>query len=355
MAAGGAPRVERQDNAHSALFWVTLLFCLGAGIALVPLWAPLVLAGWAAPIARPLFRAFAKRLHPRKAAAGFVTMLLVLAFFAPLTVAALSLTGGAVDLGHRLLESKSGIGALRSLAAGGHGAALDLRGLNARQLLELTRQHATTALSVARSVFGTGAMIAIELVVFVAAFYTFLLRGDELDEWLLAHSPLGRGQTQRLSSVFFEVGRGLLVGIGLTGLLQGAVATIGYVACGVPQAAVLGLLTVFASLIPSIGAALVWAPVTLGLLLTGRPGAALVMLLIGSAASVVDNLARPLLARYGKLHMNGLLLFVAMLGGAAFFGASGLLLGPLFVRLAVECLKMQRESYASRRFRAGSL
>ncbi len=50
-----------------------------------------------------------------------------------------------------------------------------------------------------------------------------------------------------------------MVGVGLTALSQGAVATIGYLATGVPQALVLGMLTVFASLIPSVGSALVWA------------------------------------------------------------------------------------------------
>jgi predicted PurR-regulated permease PerM len=130
----------------------------------------------------------------------------------------------------------------------------------------------------------------------------------------------------------------------LTGLLQGLVAMIGYLACDVPQAWVLGVVTVFASVVPSVGAALVWAPVTLGLLLAGRPGAALTMLVIGSAASLVDNVLRPVLSRYGKLNMHGLLLFAAMLGGIAIFGASGLLLGPLLVRLAIECLKMLREA-----------
>ena len=103
----------------------------------------------------------------------------------------------------------------------------------------------------------------------------------------------------------------------------------------------------FASLIPSVGSGLVWAPVTLGLLLADRPGAALAMLIVGCVASVADNVMRPLLAKYGQLRMHGLLTFVAMLGGIAAFGASGLLLGPLLVRAAVECSKMMRESKVS--------
>jgi predicted PurR-regulated permease PerM len=68
------------------------------------------------------------------------------------------------------------------------------------------------------------------------------------------------------------------------------------------------------------------------------------MLAVGCVVGVVDNVLRPVLARYGQLRLHGLLLFIAMLGGIAVFGAGGLLLGPLFVRLAVEGLNMLREA-----------
>ncbi|HYP87219.1 MAG TPA: AI-2E family transporter, partial [Polyangiaceae bacterium] len=196
---------------------------------------------------------------------------------------------------------------------------------------------------VAKTLFGALTVIAVGVVVFVAAFYTFLLQGPQLYDWLVSHTPIGRERFHRFANAFVEVGRGLLIGVVLTALLQGAVATVGYVVCGVPQALVLGLVTVFASLIPSIGSGLVWAPVTAGLAFSGRPGAAAAMLAIGCVVSVVDNLVRPLLARYGELRMNGLLLFIAMLGGIAVFGAGGLLLGPLLVRLATEGLTILRE------------
>jgi predicted PurR-regulated permease PerM len=297
-------------------------------------------------IARPLNGVFRRHLHRRKGAAGLVTVLLTLAILVPLCIAILSLTGGAIDLGHRLLQSKSGADALRSLAAGGEQASLRFERLEPRQWIELGRQHGASALALATTLFGAATVVVVGAVVFVAAFYTFLVQGSELHEWLMLHLPLERAHFQRLSAVFLEVGRGLLIGMALTGALQGVVATIGYVACGVPQALVLGLVTVFASLIPSVGAALVWVPVALGLFLAGRPVAALVMFVIGSAASLVDNVMRPVLSKYGRLHMHGLLLFVAMLGGISVFGASGLLLGPLLVRVTIECLKMLQEPAA---------
>jgi predicted PurR-regulated permease PerM len=64
---------------------------------------------------------------------------------------------------------------------------------------------------------------------------------------------------------------------------------------------------------------------------------------LGAAVSVADNFARPLLAKYAKLDLPAYLLFVAMLGGIVVFGTWGLLAGPLFVRLAIEALRLGRE------------
>ena len=112
---------------------------------------------------------------------------------------------------------------------------------------------------------------------------------------------------------------------------------------GLPQAAVLGALTTLAAFIPSAGAALVWAPVTLGLAVAGRPAAAIGMLVMGIVISLADNFVRPMLSRYGQLRLPTFALLVAMLGGITIFGTWGLVLGPLLVRLAVEGLNIVRD------------
>jgi predicted PurR-regulated permease PerM len=347
MNSRQTPTAGEPSNGRPALGWLVAVLCLAGALALAPFWAPVVLAAWSALIARPLYRGLAQRIRRRKGAAALLTVLLVVAFLAPLAVTVLSLSGAALDLGHRLMESKNGTDALRSLAQGGDTSALDFRKLDTQQLMALLQRHGGGAWSVAKGLFGAASVVVVGVVVFVSAFYTLLLQGERLHEWLLLRSPLSRGHFQRLSNVFEEVGRGLLLGVGLTAVLQGAVATVGYLLCGVPQPLVLGLVTVFASLIPSIGSGLVWAPVALGLLVSGRHGAASVMLGIGLVVSVVDNLVRPLIAKLGQLRLHGLLLFMAMLGGMAVFGAGGLLLGPLVVRLAVEGLTMARETSPS--------
>ncbi len=84
-----------------------------------------------------------------------------------------------------------------------------------------------------------------------------LVDGVRYYRWIEDHAPLARERTRRLADAFNETGRGLFVSVGLTGLVQGILATVAYFALGVPRALVLGLLTCVASLIPSIGTALV--------------------------------------------------------------------------------------------------
>ncbi len=333
-------RKERRSLRDSSFHWCVVLFSVAALLAFLPLWAPLLLASWMAIVVRPLHSKLAKK-GGRSRAAGVVTVLLVVAALAPVLLIVLSLTGAAMTLVERLQQSGGAREAFSTFAAtqpslsGGH--------LEPGKIMEFAQKHGGGALNAASTIFGAATAVAIALFVFVYGFYTCLVDGRKAYAWLLDHSPLERWQTARLAAAYQETGRGLLVGVGLTALFQGVVATVGYLIIGVPQALVLGLVTTFAALIPSIGTGLVWVPVTIGLFVAGKTGAGVAVLALGCVVSVADNFARPVLSRYGQLDLSTFVLLVAMLGGIGIFGTWGLLVGPLFVRLAIEALRLARE------------
>jgi predicted PurR-regulated permease PerM len=319
-------------SATVALRWTVLLLSVGALCALGPLWAPLLLAAFSAIVAAPLHGRISKRVRGRKGAAAVITVGVVVLLLFPLATGALSVYSAALDLATQLRGSKGAADAWQRFLSENPNTSIG----DARGLWDLARKHGISALTAAQSVFGAAATAAVGVFVFVYGFHTFLLDGRRAYAWALRHSPIPRTNLHRLGDAFIESARGLLIGVGLTALAQGIVATIGYIALGVPQALVLGLLTCAAALIPSVGTALIWAPVALGLFLSGRPQAGGILIAIGAFVSVVDNFIRPALSRFGKLSMSSFLVLVAMLGGIVFFGAFGLLLGPLFVRLAIE-------------------
>lgn len=341
-------REERRSLREASFHWALVLATFSAALALVPLWAPLLLASWLAMIVRPLHVRLVRRMGGSGRAAAVITVLLVGVAFTPMIVLTLSLISAATALIERLRSSSGVRDALQTLLSSevlpGDGQ-LDPSQVkvDAQQVLDFARTHGGGALNAASTLFGAATTAVVGLFVLVYGFYTFLVEGRRIAQWIVEHSPLERWQTTRLMSAFSETGRGLLIGVGLTALFQGGVATLGYVVIGVPQALVLGLLTTFAALIPSVGTGLVWAPLAVGLVLADRPGQAAAIVALGCVISVADNFVRPFLSRYARLDLPMFLLFVAMLGGIAMFGAWGLLLGPLFVRLAVEALRLGRD------------
>jgi predicted PurR-regulated permease PerM len=346
-------RVSRPPRAKVAPFLAQshLALALAVGVtailalkALMPLWLPLLLAAWFAHLARPLSDKLAERLRGRSRAAALVVVLLVLGFLTPLVLVVLSLAGDANLLFERILASDSASTALQSFISQERGST-DWRELvttDPERVLVMLRENGASALALASNVAGATLAAILGTVVFVAGFYVFLTDGPRFGAWLERNLPLTSPQFRGFSNAFYETGRGLMLGVGLTALAQGLIACIGYLIAGVPHALVLGLLTAAAALFPSVGTALVWVPAAGVLAMSGRITDAVVVVVVGCIAGGVDNFLRPALSRFGRLRVPTFVLFCAMLGGLVAFGASGLLLGPLFVRLAMEGLRQWR-------------
>ena len=87
-----------------------------------------------------------------------------------------------------------------------------------------------------------------------------------------------------------------------------------------------------------VGAALVWVPAGIWLLLSGATGRGALLLLVGVfGISMADNVLRPLLLS-GRTSMSGLVVFFGLLGGAAAFGFIGLVIGPIILVTTVRFL-----------------
>lgn len=335
----------RVSHPHHPEAIKTALILLGVGAAaiFVPMWAPLVLAAWFAHLTRPLLN----RLGKRKRAAGVLVLALFLLLMAPLVLITVSVASSAVEMVQKLSQAKGGLAdALRSVASTDGNGGIDLAESvkTPEKIFGLMRQHGSRAWTTVNTIAGATARGLIAFFVFLLGAYTMLVDGESAYTWAKQHSPIRPDYFDRFANAFNETGRGLLIGVVLTGALQSTIATICYVALGVPSALVLGLLTFFASLIPSVGTGLVWAPVALGLALSGRTTAAIFLVAMGlTLIGMVDNFLRPVFARWGSLDLPSYVVLVAMFGGLALFGAWGLVLGPLLVRLFVEALRIARE------------
>ena len=92
----------------------------------------------------------------------------------------------------------------------------------------------------------------------------------------------------------------------------------------------------FFSLVPVVGSALIWVPVSISLMLGGHLVRGIVLALICSViVGLVDNVIRPWLIS-GRAEMGGLVVFISVLGGISVFGMLGVVLGPIVVATGCE-------------------
>lgn len=164
----------------------------------------------------------------------------------------------------------------------------------------------------------------------------FLLRdGPDLSRRIVNAIPLQRRHKKDLFEKFATVVRATVKGNILVALIQGALGGLALGFLGVPGAMLWGAVMALLSLLPAIGAAIVWLPVAVWLLVTGAlwQGFGLVawgVLVIG----LVDNLLRPLLVGKDTQLPDFLVLF-STIGGIAVFGLNGFVIGPVIAAMFV--------------------
>lgn len=163
--------------------------------------------------------------------------------------------------------------------------------------------------------------------------FFFLREGAELARKVRMAVPLPEQQKRRLQLKFSRVVRATVKGNLLVAATQGALGGLIFWVLGIPSALVWGVLMAFLSLLPAVGAAMVWAPVAAYFLATGAIVPGLVLIAFGVLViGLVDNLLRPVLV--GKdTRMPDYLILISTIGGLAVFGLNGFVIGPLIAAL----------------------
>lgn len=328
----------REPAERRVVAWLAVGLTAASFVVLWPFLPWILFAIWAGAIARPLHTWLGNHLGHRPRLAALVTTVGLVLLVAPMIVVLASLTDDAVGLVRRALATDRVQNLLHVLGSqnGSDRGSTDLAGLVVSQ--------GGRAWTMAQQIAGTAARVLIGLAIAIGGLYCVLVEGGRWYAWLEAHAPISTASFRRLAGALVETGRGLFFGILGAGVAQAVVATGLYVALGVPQPYALGVLTLACSVIPAVGTAIVWLPISIALGLSGHDGAALVLLASGFLViGTIDNFVRPYLARKGNLQLPAFIVALAMFGGIATMGARGVILGPLILRLAKEALSILRK------------
>ena len=196
-----------------------------------------------------------------------------------------------------------------------------------RQFIAPTRRMALATVSL----FGQG-LLQLVLVIF----FVFFISRD-FEEYANALRTGSRKLAGDLGERMLKLAQGTVTGVmhGIVGTAaaQALVAMVGFLIAGVPGVVMLTFATFFFSMVPVIGATLIWLGAALWLYQGGQPGWAIFMVLWGIfGISSVDNFVKPILiSRTASLPL--LLIVVGVFGGVLVFGFIGLFLGPTLLAL----------------------
>lgn len=228
--------------------------------------------------------------------------------------------------------------------------------------LPAVRERLSTALTqgwqlIARQALSFGQVtVDFLLSVFVMLYLLFyLLRdGDTLLAYVQRAIPLPPEQQQVLASTFTATVRGVLRGDLLVALVQGILGGLIFWVLGLGTPILWGALMAVLSLLPVLGAGLVWAPTAIYLLLTGSILKGIVLLVFGTLViSTIDNILRPLLVGT-DVKMPSYAVLVSTLGGIAIFGVNGFVIGPLLAALFLATWEMYLQVKGGQRDAASS-
>jgi predicted PurR-regulated permease PerM len=180
------------------------------------------------------------------------------------------------------------------------------------------------------------------LVITLFILFFFLRDGAGVNRVIERTLPFPPEQRHRLVKQTEDLVSASVIATLLIAVIQGIAGGLAFAGLGLRSPVVWGVVMGVASFIPLIGTALVWLPAALWLLAAGSAAKGIVLIVIGALIGNVDNVVRPMLLS-GKSEMNGLLVFISLMGGVSAFGFIGIVLGPLVAATVVALLDSYTE------------
>ncbi len=312
-----------------------LFFFVLLGAALYLMWqiiqpfvAPLVLAAIIATVSYPLYVQVLRTVRNLRGVAAFVTVvLIVLTIFLPLSALGYVLFLQAREFYEAASASSgAGIGEAvhnleRALQSYVPSFSLDIAGY--------ARQGAQWLTSHIGDIFAQTATTIFMLFVMLIALFYMLKDGSWFVKKLIALSPLPDSQDEEIMRRLSLAVRSVVLGTLVVALIQGVLTAFGFMLLGIPQPVLWGSVAALGALIPGVGTSFVFIGAIIYALLGGAYMVAIGLLVWGMlAVGLIDNLLGPYLMGRGT-ELHPLMVLLSVLGGIAFFGPVGFLIGPV--------------------------
>ena len=308
---------------HGAVFWGVILAILFA----------------------PLHRRLLRRMPRRTNLAALSTLgLCLVVVILPMTAITISLVQEATVVYERVRSGQLNFGVyLQQVFAALPAWAVNvLERLNLTSVVQLQEKLSSVAVQASQFVAAQALSIGQNTLEFVVSFgimlylLFFLLRdGHRLALRIGQATPLDEAHKRQLVDKFTTVIRATVKGNIVVAASQGALGGLIFWILGIQGPVLWGVLMAFLSLLPAVGAGLIWLPVAIYFIATGAVWQGVVLIAYGVfVIGLVDNVLRPVLV--GKdTKMPDYIVLISTLGGMALFGLTGFVIGPVIAALYI--------------------
>lgn len=329
--------------------FLLLLIAVSVGFAAI-LWPFMGAVFWAVVLAilfHPLNKRLRLRFPGRHNLTTFITLMLCfLGVILPLVLIGISVANETVLIYNRIADGQINFGAYfqQINAAMPSWLVHFLERINLASAHDIQEKLTSVATEAGKLLAGQVVQLGQNTLGFLVSFGVmlyllyFLLRdGQALTNRLRDAIPMNPQHKRSLANKFATVIRATVKGNVAVAVAQGALGGLIFWILGIQGPVLWAVVMAFLSLLPAVGASLIWGPVAIYFLSTGDVGKGLVLTAYGILViGLVDNVLRPILV--GKdTKIPDYIVLISTLGGMSIFGLTGFVIGPAIAALFIAC------------------
>jgi predicted PurR-regulated permease PerM len=331
------------DTEDKTFNWLVIAISIAFAWILWPFFGAVLWGTVIAIVFAPLARKLTKRMGGRRSLGALATLgVVLLIVILPLAIIATMLAREAGALYARMHAGQLNVGdyfrkvfdalprwVTSLLDRFGLADAAAIQERLSESLMEGSQLIAGRALSFGQDTFD----FIVGLFVMLYLLFFLLRDGDALVRRIRSAVPLRQEQQRELLEKFTVVTRATVKGNIVVAAIQGALGGVAFWVLGIHAPVLWGVLMALLSLLPAIGAAIVWLPVAIYLLASGEVWQGVALIAFGAIViGLVDNVLRPILV--GKdTRMPDYIVLISTLGGISIFGINGFIVGPVIAAM----------------------
>lgn len=342
--------------------WFFIVFFVASlivfGLLMKLFWLPIGLAVVITITCFPIYRRFHRWLRYRYLAAALTTLAVFLLLVVPLggmmgilitQILKFSQTL-AVQLQDGSLAAIVDNASLQVVEWLNHFVEVEPANFNLRaSLIDFAKTAGHTLYQYSPKVLGSTLHLMLNTVLCLFFALIFFADGGALYDKIVNALPISVSHEKQITTEVRQMVTATLLGMIVNAVVNGILIGLAFWVCGLPKPLLWGIVAIGFSLIPVIGAPMIWGGGAVVLLLHGQTSYAIGMVLYGLVfIAQADNVIKPLVMR-NQVNIHPALLLISLLGGMNLFGPSGLVFGPVMLALIVATFRIYQEEFAPKR------